>query len=107
MDRLTGVLPAVTLYNTTCRTTVIKQQEIKSLPGKNDVIIIVGSRTSANTKRLYELSKTLNRKTHWVGSAKDIKKIWFKGAKKVGIMSGASTPDEITQEIALKLKKMN
>ncbi len=106
MGKLAAVIPDVTLHNTTCRTTIIKQQEIKSLPKKNDVIIIVGSRTSANTKRLYEISRTLNKKTHWVGSAKDLKKAWFKGAEKVGIMSGASTPDKITQEIAKKLKTL-
>lgn len=104
MKKLERIIPAVKLHNTTCRTTIIKQQEIKSLPEKNDVILIVGSRTSANTKRLYQIAKKIKKRTHWIASAKDVKKSWFKSAKKVGIMAGASTPDEIVREIVRKLK---
>ncbi|MGB2600131.1 MAG: 4-hydroxy-3-methylbut-2-enyl diphosphate reductase [Candidatus Omnitrophota bacterium] len=105
MKRLEKVIPEVRLYNTTCRTTVIKQQEIKSLPGKNDLVLIVGSPTSANTKRLYQIAKKINKKTHWIESAKDLKHAWFKRVKKVGIMAGASTPDRIVKQIVVRLKK--
>ena len=105
MQRLEKIMPCVKLHNTTCRTTVIKQQEIKSLPKKNDVVLIVGSPTSANTKRLYQIAKKINKKTHWIESAKNLKKPWFRRVKKVGIMAGASTPDEVVKQIVMKLKK--
>jgi 4-hydroxy-3-methylbut-2-enyl diphosphate reductase len=105
MRRLEKIIPQVKLYNTTCRTTVIKQQEIKSLPKKNDLVLIVGSPTSANTKRLYQIAKNINRKTHWIESKKDIKRAWFKQVKRVGVMAGASTPDEVVKKIVVKLKK--
>ncbi|MGD2278699.1 MAG: 4-hydroxy-3-methylbut-2-enyl diphosphate reductase [Candidatus Omnitrophota bacterium] len=105
MERLERIMPRVKLHNTTCRTTVIKQQEIKSLPEKNDVVLIVGSPTSANTKRLYQIAKRINKKTHWIESAEGLKKSWFKRVKKVGIMAGASTPDEVVKEIVVKLEK--
>lgn len=105
MDKLELIIPDVTLYNTTCKTTAVKQKEIKSLPEKNDVIVIVGSPASANTKRLYEISRTINKRTYWIGSAKDLKKNWFRNAETVGIMSGASTPDKITREVARKIKR--
>ncbi|MGB3111996.1 MAG: 4-hydroxy-3-methylbut-2-enyl diphosphate reductase [Candidatus Omnitrophota bacterium] len=104
MERLEKILPKVKLYNTTCRTTVIKQQEIKSLPKKNDLVLIVGSPTSANTKRLYQIAKRINKKTCWIESAKDLKKSWFKRIRKVGIMAGASTPDEVVKDIVIKLR---
>jgi (E)-4-hydroxy-3-methyl-but-2-enyl pyrophosphate reductase len=106
MKRLVKIIPSVKLYNTTCRTTVIKQQEIKSLPNKNGLVLIVGSPTSANTKRLYQIAKKINKKTHWIESVKDLKPAWFKRVKKVGIMAGASTPDRIVKEIVIQLGKL-
>jgi 4-hydroxy-3-methylbut-2-enyl diphosphate reductase len=77
----------------------MKQEEIKRMPLENDVMIIIGSKNSANTKRLYEISKSLNKRSFWVSSKKDIQRDWFKGAKKAGVTAGASTPDYTTQEV--------
>ncbi len=93
-------------HNTICRPTRTKQQEIKTMPLENDVMIIIGSKTSANTKRLYQISKSLNKHSFWVQSKKDLKKDWFKNAKSVGITSGASTPDSTTQSIVKHIKKI-
>jgi 4-hydroxy-3-methylbut-2-enyl diphosphate reductase len=90
--------------NTICQPTRIKQQEIKRMPLENDVMIIIGSRTSANTKRLYEISKSLNQRTYWVSSKRDIRRNWFKDAKTVGVTAGASTPDSTTQDVVKYLK---
>lgn len=106
MERLKKIMPSVKLYNTTCGTTIIKQQEIKSLPEKNDVVLIVGSPTSANTKRLYQIAKKIKKRTHWIESAKEIKRSWSRNAGKIGIMAGASTPDEIVTEIVKRLRGM-
>jgi len=91
-------------FNTICRPTKIKQQEIKKMPLENDIMIIIGSKTSANTKRLYEISKSLNKKSYWVQSKKDIKTQWFKNVKNVGITAGASTPDSTTKEVVQYIK---
>ena len=93
-------------YNTICRPTRIKQQEMQNMPLENDVMIIIGSKASANTQRLYEISKTLNTKSYWVSSKKDIKQEWFNGARSVGITAGASTPDNTTKEISAYIKKI-
>ncbi len=106
MVRLKKIIPQVSLHNTTCRTTRVKQKEIESLPVQNDVVLIIGSRISANTKRLYQISRRINKKTHWIECAKDIRSSWFSSAKKVGVMAGASTPDNITQEVVAKLERM-
>ncbi|MFH1836575.1 MAG: 4-hydroxy-3-methylbut-2-enyl diphosphate reductase [Candidatus Omnitrophota bacterium] len=103
-ERIQKIIPEAKLYNTTCGTTVIKQNEIRTLPKENDIVLIIGSRTSANTKRLYQISRGINKNTYWIESDKDLKKTWFKRAKRVGIMAGASTPDLITKAIAETLK---
>jgi len=105
MEVLAGSIPKIKLYDTTCRITKIKQQEIRSLPEENDVILIVGSRTSANTRNLYKIAKKINKRTHWIESERDLEKSWFKDVKKVGIMAGASTPDEVVEKIASELKR--
>lgn len=92
-------------FNTICRPTRIKQQEARTLPLENDVVIIIGSKTSANTRRLFEIAKGLNPRTYWVQSKKEIGRAWFKNAKNVGITAGASTPDSTTQEVAEYIKQ--
>ncbi len=86
-------------YNTICAPTRTKQAETKKLPKKNDCVIIIGSKSSANTKRLYEIAKSINKNSHWVNSSSDIKKEWFRGVKSVGITAGASTPDTVIKAV--------
>ncbi len=93
-------------FNTICQPTRLKQQEMKNMPLENNVMIIIGSKTSANTKRLYEISKSLNDRSYWVQSKNDLKPEWFKGIKTVGITSGASTPDYTTEEVIICIKRI-
>jgi 4-hydroxy-3-methylbut-2-enyl diphosphate reductase len=89
----------LTFFNTICRPTRVKQKEMKTMPLRNDVMIVIGSRTSANTKRLYEISKSLNKRTYWVQSKEEILPQWFAGAQKVGISAGASTPESTIGDV--------
>jgi len=91
-------------FNTICMPTRIKQKEIKEMPKKNDCMIIIGSKNSANTKRLYEISKKINKKTYWVNSAGEIKELWLKDVNTIGITAGASTPDETIKEVIEKIE---
>ncbi|MDD5347786.1 MAG: 4-hydroxy-3-methylbut-2-enyl diphosphate reductase [Candidatus Omnitrophica bacterium] len=91
-------------FNTVCRPTRIKQEEIKRMPTDNDLMLVIGSKTSANTRRLYEISKSLNPRSYWVQSRRDIDPRWFRGVSSVGITAGASTPDETIAEVVSYLK---
>ena len=95
----------IKFYNTICLPTRTKQVETKNLALKNNTIFVIGSTTSANTKRLYNISKKFNKKTYWIQTKKDIKKSWLKNIEKIGITAGASTPNTIIQEIIDYLKK--
>jgi 4-hydroxy-3-methylbut-2-enyl diphosphate reductase len=94
----------IRFFNTICNPTRKKQQEIRKLSKENDLIIIIGSKTSANTKRLYEIAFSLNRATYWIQDKKEIQKSWFNGIKSVGITAGASTPDEKIKEVISFIK---
>ena len=85
--------------NTICYPTKRNQEQIKELARESDIMIIIGSFTSANSKRLTSLSKTLNKNTYQVTISKDIDPKWFDDCKSVGISAGASTPDYLIKEV--------
>jgi len=99
-------LKEVKFYNTICQPTRKKQEEIRSLPQKHDVVIVIGSRGSANTRRLYEIARSLNPRTYWVESVSQLQPAWLAKAKTVAVTAGASTPDEITRAVVNYLRKI-
>jgi len=101
---LRGHIKRLKFVNTICRPTRIKQEEIRTMSLENDVMIIIGSKTSANTKRLYEISKSLNERSYWVQSKKDIKPKWLQNVKNVGVMAGASTPNSTTISVINQIR---
>jgi 4-hydroxy-3-methylbut-2-enyl diphosphate reductase len=106
IEVLRPLVKELRFFNTICRPTTVKQEEIRRLPCQNDVMIIIGSRSSANTRRLYEIAKKANNRSFWVNSKKEIRQAWFKGAKNVGVTAGASTPDWRIKEAVEYLKRL-
>ena len=94
----------IEIFNTICQASFKRQTEIRKLAKKVDVVLIIGSSTSANTKRLYQISSKINPRTFFVKTAKDLKKEWFENIKNVGIGAGASTPNWIINKVVKKLK---
>jgi 4-hydroxy-3-methylbut-2-enyl diphosphate reductase len=92
-------IPDLKFFNTICKPSRTKQEEIKRMSLENDIMLIVGSKNSANTKRLHEISKAKNKKSYWVNSKNEIKPTWFKNVQNVGITAGASTPESIIEDI--------
>jgi len=107
LDILRSNIKKIEFHNTICKPTRMKQNEIKVMPLENDVMIIIGSKTSANTKRIYEISKSLNQRSYWINSSNEIKKSWIDKAKRIGITAGASTPESTIQEVTHKIKNFN
>ena len=106
VDTLQKHIEDLRFFNTICKPTRTKQQELKIMPLKNDVMIIIGSKTSANTKRLYEISKSFNKRSYWVQSKDKVKARWFKNARSIGITAGASTPSSTTKEVIEYIRKI-
>ena len=92
------------LFNTICGPTTKHQEEIHKLPKENDVMIVIGSHTSANTCRLTAISKELNPRSYQVESADELKAGWFENASSVGVSAGASTPDNIIQGVIERIQ---
>ncbi len=92
--------------NTICFPTKRNQEQIKELSEKCDVMIVIGSFTSANSKRLTDLSNQRNKRSYQVTCALEIDEKWLKDCDTVGISAGASTPDNIIKEVIDRVKEI-
>ncbi len=92
--------------NTICYPTRRNHEQIKELALKCDVMIVIGSYTSANSKRLTQLALERNKRSYQVTCSKEIQVSWFNFDDDVGISAGASTPDETIIEVVNKVKEI-
>ena len=90
--------------NTICFPTRRNHEQIKKLSNICDLMIVIGSFTSANSKRLTQLSLERNKNSFQVTCADDINASWFDGTESVGISAGASTPDNLIEDVIAKVK---
>ena len=90
--------------NTICFPTRRNHDQIKKLSNICDLMIVIGSFTSANSKRLTQLSLERNKNSFQVTCADDIDELWFDGVESVGISAGASTPDNLIEDVIAKVK---
>jgi 4-hydroxy-3-methylbut-2-enyl diphosphate reductase len=95
------------VFNTICDVTSKRQREVRKLAKKSDIMIVVGGKKSANTSRLAAIAKGEGCITYHIEEAGEIKEEWFTDVKRVGVASGASTPDWIINEVIDKLKKID
>ncbi|NLY72339.1 MAG: bifunctional 4-hydroxy-3-methylbut-2-enyl diphosphate reductase/30S ribosomal protein S1, partial [Tissierellia bacterium] len=85
--------------NTICSATKLRQEAAKELAGQVDMMIVVGGKASSNTKKLYEICKSVNKNTIHVENIREIIMHDFQKYAIIGISAGASTPDWIVNEI--------
>ena len=90
--------------NTICYPTRRNHEQIKKLADICDLIVVIGSYTSANSKRLTQLSMARNKNSFQVTCADEVKKSWFSNIGSVGISAGASTPDDLIADVINKVK---
>lgn len=91
----------VEIFNTICYTTKVKQDEARALAQKGGAVLVLGSHTSANTRRLYQVAKQVNPDTYFAESVSDAlnQTKLFKDIQSVSIVAGASTPPWLIQEV--------
>lgn len=94
------------IHNTICLSTQKRQDEAVSIARKVDRMIIIGGKNSANTGRLARLCRKANRRTHHIETADALKGSWFRGARTIGIASGASTPKETVKAVIRRIRQL-
>lgn len=93
------------VYNTICLDTANRQEEVKRLASTVDVLLVIGSPISANTKRLLALGKKINRKSYLVETVDAGLKRRIPAGATVGVISGASAPQWLVNRIVESIKK--
>lgn len=91
------------VFNTICNDAGTRQEAAKALARKVDLMIVIGGKDSANTRRLFEVSKGILKNSRLVETDGELKARWLNKARAVGITSGASTPDWIIKRVATRL----
>lgn len=105
-DRFDSVLqvlrrrvPDLTERITICAATSQRQQEAEKLSGEADVMVVVGGRNSSNTQKLFEICKNECKNTYYIQTVKDLDLAEVRSVDNVGITAGASTPNNIIEEV--------
>ena len=99
--------PQAEVHNEICRATQERQEAAVEAAKLVDLVIVVGSPRSSNSLRLVEVVKKLGGKpAYLVDRMEDLNIEWFKGAKKVGVTSGASTPTQLTRRVIEHIEAM-
>ena len=88
-----------------CYATQNRQDAVKMLSSKVDVVVVVGSPTSSNSNRLRDVAANLGALSYMVDDASELKEDWFIGKAKVGLTAGASAPDVLVQEVIARLRE--
>ncbi|HIU86768.1 TPA: 4-hydroxy-3-methylbut-2-enyl diphosphate reductase [Candidatus Spyradomonas excrementavium] len=107
VDYLTGISKELLIFNTICASTSLRQNEARNLAQESDLMIVVGSRKSANTTHLAEILTGITPTIH-IETAKELSDHMelLDRAQNIGITAGASTPQEIIDEVIFELEKL-
>jgi 4-hydroxy-3-methylbut-2-enyl diphosphate reductase len=89
-----------------CYATQNRQDAVKFMAPKCDVVIVVGSPNSSNSNRLREVAQNLGREAYLVDSADEVRPEWLAGKRSVGVTAGASAPEVLVQDVIHRLQQL-
>ena len=84
-----------------CYATQNRQDAIKQLAEQSDLVLVVGSQTSSNSKRMVEVARAHGTPAHLVDDVSELDEAWLEGVDTVGVSSGASAPELLVEELVL------
>ena len=89
-----------------CYATQNRQDAVKIMAPRCDVVIVVGSPNSSNSNRLREVAMNLGREAYLVDNAEGLRPEWIEGKRTVGVTAGASAPEVLVHDVILRLQEM-
>ncbi len=101
-----GRINELRIVNTTCPETDERYHAARELAAECDLLIVVGGRNSANTRKLAQTCAGTGVETHHIERAHEIDPAWLEGKETVGVTAGASTPDQSIDEAVVRLEKL-
>jgi 4-hydroxy-3-methylbut-2-enyl diphosphate reductase len=88
-----------------CYATQNRQDAVKQLVERCDLILVVGSPTSSNSNRLREIAEKAGIPGYLIDGPEDLKREWFDGKKRIGVTAGASAPELLVERVVAKLRE--
>ena len=104
ISKIKGRFTDALVRNDLCYATTNRQEAVKKLAEQVDVVLVIGAQNSSNCNRLREVAERHGVPAYLINSADDLKADWLTENMKVGITSGASTPEVLVDEVISKLK---
>ncbi|MBK8322578.1 MAG: 4-hydroxy-3-methylbut-2-enyl diphosphate reductase [Betaproteobacteria bacterium] len=89
-----------------CYATQNRQDAVKFLAPKCDVVIVVGSPNSSNSNRLREVAMNLGREAYLVDRADEVQPEWVAGRRTIGVTAGASAPEVLVRDVVRRLQEL-
>jgi 4-hydroxy-3-methylbut-2-enyl diphosphate reductase len=89
-----------------CYATQNRQDAVKTLSARVDLLLVVGSVNSSNSNRLKELAEKRGVPSYLIDGAEDIKDDWLQGIAVVGVTAGASAPESLVREVIHRLESL-
>ena len=93
------------IFDTICNVTAERQTEALKLASESDAVVVIGSRTSSNTVKLFDICSSHCPKTVLIGDAKELDKNDFMGYNNISITAGASTPRSVIMEVEREMSE--
>ncbi|MBD3671029.1 MAG: 4-hydroxy-3-methylbut-2-enyl diphosphate reductase, partial [Gammaproteobacteria bacterium] len=87
-----------------CYATQNRQDAVKGLAERSQVVLVVGSPNSSNSNRLREVAERVGARAYLIDNAEQIEQAWLEGVETVGITAGASAPEILVQQVVDRLK---
>ena len=97
----------INCINSICNATAVRQEEARTIASKADAMIVIGDKNSSNTQKLYEISKKECENTYYIQTLVDLDLTAFESIRNVGITAGASTPNNIIEDVHTAMSEMS
>ncbi len=97
----------VRAINTICTDTNNRQSEAVALAGQVEVMVVVGGKSSANTRHLAELAERHGARAYHIEDPDELRAEWFNGVRTAGLMSGASTPGWLVDAVEQRMRELS
>ncbi|WMC10033.1 4-hydroxy-3-methylbut-2-enyl diphosphate reductase [Oceanimonas pelagia] len=89
-----------------CYATQNRQDAVRELAAKVDLMLVVGSRNSSNSNRLRELAEKIGTQAHLIDCVEMIEPAWLESVARIGVTAGASAPEVLVQEVISHLQSL-
>ena len=99
VEKISKTYYDILVLNTICNATQERQVEARQIASQVDVMIVIGGRNSSNTQKLYEICRRECKHTYYIQTLEDFKPEITGTVRSVGITAGASTPNQIIEEV--------